>query len=386
MLRKPLSMQVTMIPAARPTLFLAVLFALAPPANAALWKEVGHPDDTSTDKVFIDMESISQNGEYRQAMLMTVYGHPRLFANQLLIDRHNLTEAFDCQGKRVSAIVTAGFLEGNPVGGNKVNADWKSQFSAVPDDHLSQTVFALACSASSVPKAPPLPRSTNDNHAPAVSSSAGLRTSSGTGMAVSTAGLVLTNHHVINGCGQLAVRAGDGQAGSATVEAFDAKNDLALIRTTMHFNDVARFRTDSRPPKLGESVGVVGYPLTGFLSSAPKATFGEVTSLAGAGDDYSRLQISAPVQPGNSGSPVLDASGSVIGVVVAEAAMSVAAIAGNVPQNVNFAVRGEVAQTFMRDHGVSFATADLHDRLNTEDVADKGQKVAVLIVCSPGPQ
>ncbi|MFX9016084.1 serine protease, partial [Acinetobacter baumannii] len=77
---------------------------------------------------------------------------------------------------------------------------------------------------------------------------------------------LLTNHHVVNGCDQLLVRSGNGEGGTASVEAIDGQNDLALLRTSLRFTDAARFRIPTRPGRLGEFVGVVGYPLTGFLS------------------------------------------------------------------------------------------------------------------------
>lgn len=375
------------------------------PAGAAMWKEVGHPVDAPSDKVFLDLDSIARNGDFRQAVLMTVYPTPRLNAGQMMLDRLNRTEAFDCAGQRISGMVSTGFLQGQPVGRSLVNPDWKNQFTPLPDDAFSRAVFDQVCSATRVPPAASMSREFSDgqpvtvtNHGPGALGSSvngdvngptdargNRRSSSGSGVVVTADGAILTNRHVVSGCDQLLVRAGDGAAGSASLEAVDGQNDLALLRSSLHFPEGARFRTASRPGRLGEFVGVVGYPLTGFLSTDPKATFGEVTSVSGPGNDHSLLQISAPVQPGNSGSPVFDASGTVIGVVVAEAALSIAGASGNIPQNVNFAIRGEVAQTFLRAHGIGYDTADLHDKLATEDVADRGQKVAVLIVCRRSP-
>jgi S1-C subfamily serine protease len=141
------------------------------------------------------------------------------------------------------------------------------------------------------------------------------------------------------------------------------------------------FRNQSQPSKLGESIGVIGYPLAGILSSEPKATFGQINSVAGINDDYTLLQISAPVQPGNSGGPVFDASGLVIGVVVSQASAAMAIVAGNVPQNVNFAVRGEVAQIFLAAHGVKFSTSRRWHTQPTDEIAATGQKSTVFVAC-----
>jgi len=168
------------------------------------------------------------------------------------------------------------------------------------------------------------------------------------------------------------------------VDAVDPKNDLALLKIdpSLAAGKPAVFRRQSRPAKLGESIGVIGYPLTGILSTEPKATFGQINSVAGTNNDYTLLQISAPVQPGNSGGPVLDGSGLVIGVVVSEASMALVAIIGTVPQNVNFAIRGEFAQIFLTAHGVKFDTSGSQRRLETDEIAAAGEKSTVFIMCA----
>ncbi|MFX4941208.1 serine protease, partial [Acinetobacter baumannii] len=70
--------------------------------------------------------------------------------------------------------------------------------------------------------------------------------------------------------------------------------------------------------RLGEGVAVFGYPLSGMLSTSGNFTLGNVTALSGLGDDSRYFQISAPVQPGNSGGPLVDANGNLIGVVTSK--------------------------------------------------------------------
>jgi serine protease Do len=88
------------------------------------------------------------------------------------------------------------------------------------------------------------------------------------------------------------------------------------------------------------------------------------------------------VQPSNSGGPVLDESGQVIGVVVSQASLAVVAIAGNVPQNVNFAIRGEVAQIFLAVRGIRFSAGNRQHALSTQAMAAQGVKSTVFIQCS----
>jgi len=94
--------------------------------------------------------------------------------------------------------------------------------------------------------------------------------------------------------------------------AHDAANDLALIKVETHPTAFASLRSGVR---LGEGVAAFGFPLAGLLATSGNFTLGNVTAVAGLGDDTRILQISAPVQPGSSGGPLLDYSGNVVGVV-----------------------------------------------------------------------
>ena len=122
---------------------------------------------------------------------------------------------------------------------------------------------------------------------------------------------------------------------------------------------------------MGETATVAGYPFGGLLTSDLHVTSGNVSALAGLQDDSTRPQITAPVQPGNSGGPLLDESGNVIGVVVSRLnALGVARATGTIPQNVNFAIKGSVARMFLEIHGVSYGRANGGEKLSTQAVAD----------------
>ena len=127
---------------------------------------------------------------------------------------------------------------------------------------------------------------------------------------------LLTNNHVVKECrGSIKVRYPDKPWSSARVSGADDTNDLALLDTDMESLAVAGFHLQ---PRLGESVAAYGFPYAGVLSSSGNFTLGNVTSLTGMRDDTRFVQISTPIQPGNSGGPLLDMAGSVVGVVVAQ--------------------------------------------------------------------
>ena len=139
----------------------------------------------------------------------------------------------------------------------------------------------------------------------------------------------------------------------------------------------------SKPMQLGESVYVLGYPYSGMLDNGVNFTSGMVSSSAGMDNDSTRFQITAPVQPGNSGGPVLDQAGNLLGVVVARMSdMATIAQTSTVPQNVNFGIKGEVAASFLRANGVMPATTGDSPAALATQVAASGSASTAQIVCS----
>jgi S1-C subfamily serine protease len=191
---------------------------------------------------------------------------------------------------------------------------------------------------------------------------------------------LLTNAHVVEGCTQVTT-AFHGIEHKGTVIAKDASNDLALIRTDMSSDDVAHLRDGAR---LGEDVSVFGFPLSGLLASSGNFTRGSITAAAGLRDDTRYFQISAPVQPGNSGGPLLDRYGNVVGIVVAKLnALTVATLTDDIAQNVNFAIKASIAESFLRANDVQFLADTVHEKLTPEDIAAKAQSFSVEVECRP---
>ena len=171
-------------------------------------------------------------------------------------------------------------------------------------------------------------------------------TISGTGFFVAP-NRVVTNNHVVNGCTRnIQVRYPDRASFTATISGQDVTNDLALLQTDMSGLSTASIRLQ---PYLGEAVATYGFPYSDVLSSGGNFTLGNITALSGIRDDSRFLQTSAPIQPGNSGGALLDMSGSVVGVVVAQ----LNAVAKNVPQNVNFAIQPSMVMSFLSAKGVT---------------------------------
>lgn len=203
--------------------------------------------------------------------------------------------------------------------------------------------------------------------------------SSGTGFFVSREGHLLTNAHVVSDCSAIEVNGPNGVV-QARLVAKDTSNDLALLKTEITPLKVAAVRSGVR---LGEAIAVFGYPLSGMLSTSGNFTLGNVTALTGLSDDTRYYQISAPVQPGNSGGPLVDANGNFIGVVTAKlnALKVMVATNGDIPQNVNFAIKGSTASTFLESNGVAFAIGSEKTALQPADLAEHAKSMSVYIAC-----
>lgn len=210
---------------------------------------------------------------------------------------------------------------------------------------------------------------------PAGGDSTASNASSGSGFVVSAAGHILTNAHVVEGCRRFTV---DGSP--AMLLASSEQYDLALLQSPEAASrPVATFSAASA--KLNSDVTAVGFPYAGLLGGL-NVTRGTVSSLKGMGGDLVTMQISAPVQSGNSGGPLLAADGEVVGVVVAKLdAVKVADLMGDLPQNVNFAIRGEIATLFLSQNGVEPKLSLDDSPLSPEMLARQAQGFTTFIEC-----
>ncbi|HZO48457.1 MAG TPA: tetratricopeptide repeat protein [Xanthobacteraceae bacterium] len=206
--------------------------------------------------------------------------------------------------------------------------------------------------------------------------------STGTGFFVSPQGHILTNHHVVENCNSISVALNGEVSQSARLVTSDSKNDLALLTTTgFKPGSVATMRLGVR---LGENVFVYGFPLSGLLASSGNFTTGSVTAVAGLGDDTTMLQLSAPVQPGNSGGPVLDQHGNVVGVIVSKLnALRIAKVtSGDIPQNVNFAIKSLIAMSFLESGNVSASATARTAKLDAPEIAEQARAFTAQVRCN----
>ncbi len=205
-----------------------------------------------------------------------------------------------------------------------------------------------------------------------------LSLSYGTGFFVNTDGYLITNFHVVIGCQR--VETLDGVRLKQIRS--NAAADLALLHAEGPSRDQkASFRIAE--PISGEPVVVFGFPLVGLLASSGNVTTGIVSATSGIGDNPINFQISAPVQPGNSGGPLLDKFGNVIGVVVAKLnAITVSEATGDIPQNVNFAIKASEVIALLDSAGVAPNIGMAREELKSEEIARRAKAFSTRLICA----
>lgn len=204
--------------------------------------------------------------------------------------------------------------------------------------------------------------------------------STGAGFFINNQGHIVTNGHVVKDCRQINTLH-QGSKVSTSLITNDPRNDLGLLKASTRPTAIAYFRS-GRGIRAGEDILAFGYPLKSVLSDELKGAKGMINALSGLNNDTRFMQMSAPVQPGNSGGPLLDQAGNVVGVVTAKMnAIKMAKYTGDIPQNVNFALKASLVRDMLEVKDIDYETASSKRELKTVDIFDKAKKFTVLVKC-----
>ncbi len=164
-------------------------------------------------------------------------------------------------------------------------------------------------------------------------------TYSGTGFFVTRSGYFATNYHVVRDSESIVIQDRAGKKLTARVVRVDAKNDLALLKVEGS-TFIPLSIANSQNVKRGARVATIGFPNIDVQGKEPKLSDGIVSSLSGIQDEPTVFQITIPIQPGNSGGPMVNMDGDVVGVVASKlSSLYMLATSGTVAENVNYAVK-----------------------------------------------
>lgn len=203
----------------------------------------------------------------------------------------------------------------------------------------------------------------------------------GTGFLVTNDGFIITNHHVVEDSNSISVILSDKSAHDAVLVTSDSANDVAILKADIQGQALPIVSTASKKRK-GEEVLTLGYPLIQIQGQEQKATFGRINAKSGIKGDVRFLQIDVPIQPGNSGGPLLDKRGAVIGIITATLdELTILRESGALPQNVNYAVKSDYVIPLLRSANIKWKEALTGSRLtNIPEVVSNSEKSVVLVV------
>jgi S1-C subfamily serine protease len=278
-----------------------------------------------------------------------------------------------------------GRLQNGFFAGGKFTSNSKSKLTIKPP---KKPVERFARKAPEIPVPEQKPKKSNPIHS-----------SSGSGFIVSELGLIVTNAHVVKKCRRITV-------GKLTIRdiptvliSSDKKNDLALLKlvstdksakakSLIQSTGISVLPTDrtgflrSNDARLGEKVVVAGYPYGRIVSSSIKITEGIVSATRGFADNTGQFQLDAAVQPGNSGGPIYDSRGNIVGVVVARInKLKMAKVMGSIPELSNFGIKASAVVTFLKSNGVPAKFHAKTKAISTEQIAEIAQKQTILVTC-----
>lgn len=206
------------------------------------------------------------------------------------------------------------------------------------------------------------------------------REGQGSGFFVSPAGLIVTNGHVVAGCSEVEITG----RGLGNVVSVDASVDLATVLPQTPQAAVP-VTIAVAPARLGQTVIVLGYPLSDLLAHAITVTTGVISTEVGLGGDRRQFSMTASLEPGSSGGPVFDLRGQIVGVAASKMnAVAMILTTGSAGSNINFAVNAEALLTFLGRHGwTAPQAAGSRTDMAVEDAIAMVRQSTVELTCRP---
>jgi S1-C subfamily serine protease len=210
----------------------------------------------------------------------------------------------------------------------------------------------------------------------------GTKLRTGSGIVLEGGRRVLTNRHVVSGMVKIAVRTGTGQLQMARVVAMADDDDLALLELPAPFPGETGFPLSRlAAPRAGRAIILMGYPLAGLLGDmVPSLTEGVVSKGTGLRDDPGTFQLSAKMNRGNSGGPIFDRRGNLIGVAVAKLDTTVTPKDVGAIEDVNLGIASDRIARFIKASmpaqtapGTEMAAEDLYETMLPRVVLIAGQ-------------
>lgn len=310
-------------------------------------------DESGTVKCYFDKSLIKLNNGVASGWVLFDYKNPQVMSDsKATIKSSKYKMEMNCKTEQTRSVAFTGFAGNMGTGMVTSTANYPSaEWIPVTPGTVYESLLELSCGITSPETSKASP--TNQGSASSSPSQNEKKVSpngvigSGTAWQISKTHLV-TAYHVVQGAASIAVMIGDEDVRGAYVATYDETNDLAILKI-----DGAPLRTASinladAPAKLGSNIAVLGFPLPDLLGTKLQANTGEISAIHGLHDDPRFYRITANVQGGNSGGPVINQYGEAIGVVSSKLSdLETLKSKGELPQNVNFAVKNLYLRALM---------------------------------------
>ena len=203
----------------------------------------------------------------------------------------------------------------------------------------------------------------------------------GSGFFVASDGSVVTSHHVVDDCAAISVTPTFGEMKLATLVSSEKEVDLALLRADIDPPGIASVVTGDGPAVLS-SAFVIGYPSQGLVTIEPILTAVDVVGRERNTSRGPAIIVRGDIRRGNSGGPLLDAGGKVIGVVAAKVdSVNVYKTTGQVVREIGLASPGEVLEAFLKEQGVDYEVAQPGFPQPQERILEETRPFLVQIGC-----
>jgi S1-C subfamily serine protease len=344
------------------------------PESKTGWVRYGATTLPQTD-YYYDPASISDVGEGYRAVKLKMVTNPATAPPNTYPTSFTLG-LVNCEHQAYLFYVADYYNAVGALAHSEVSNRTPSDFAIASPGSVGMSLVSLACNARVAPPRNAPPATATKEKEP--------RVAFGTGW-LGPKGYILTAAHVIKGADRIALVQNGEPVATAEVVTADEANDVAVLKPRFTKGTApAILSLRRRPGQLGERVFTLGFPAPTILGAGLKMTSGEVSSTSGLSGDPRELQISVPVQPGNSGGPLMDEAGEVVGVVVAQ----MRKLADDIPaQNVNYAVKETYLEPLLQD------LPDLGGRVQTvraeklpDLVAAKRASVFLIVVEGGAPE
>lgn len=207
---------------------------------------------------------------------------------------------------------------------------------------------------------------------------------SGTGFIVTRQGEAVTNAHVVENCQKTSVRTTDGSFHPAKIMVRDTGRDLALLSTPLQLDRPARLRNAYTGVQVSERVILMGYPEEAAREGKYRMAYSSVRALTGLTGESDWLQFEDSVRMGNSGGPLLDYSGNVVGVVTGKATLirhNVMAARDEVVGKSDFAINLDTLRDFLNKNRIYYESRDSLMKLPPSQVENYGKEYILNVLC-----